>query len=80
MKRISKKHIVTQLDDDKRRRSGYWSNLRSAATALRTKLEPGDAMAHLNAIEFLLDELGGQITSLDDRLGELTELKTTKDQ
>ena len=68
-------HLVNYLSHDVKQVNGLWSSLRSVAAALESELEPGNAMGHLNAMKFLLDELGGLTTRLDERVGEAVTIR-----
>ena len=62
--------FVNHLAHEVRQLTGFWSALGSAATALEAELKPGEAMGHLNAIKFLLDQLAALSTQLDERVGD----------
>ena len=68
-------HFVNYLSHDVKQVNGLWSSLRSVAAALEAELKPGSAMGHLNAMKFLLDELGGLTTRLDERVGEAVTIR-----
>ena len=68
-------HFVNHLDYEAKQVSGLWSSLSSVAAALEAELQPGTAMGHLNAMKFLLDELGGLTTQLDERVGEAVTIR-----
>lgn len=69
------KKIVNHLTHDVRRLHGLWSSLDSAAIALEAELGAGTAMGHLNAIRFLLDELAGLATALDEHVADVSALR-----
>ena len=68
-------HFVNYLSHEVKQVNGLWSSLRSVAAALESELEPGNAMGHLNAMKFLLDEMAALTTQLDERVGEAVTIR-----